>query len=173
MAVMISAVKAAAAAGETPDAALGGGGDVGASVGDWEIDPGAGAGGERTGGSAVGAEAWGDGVAAALGAGTGAGAEAGGGVVTGGWAAGGDTGATAGGRVGGVATGGCALGAGVGEALGPCATAAAAKSAAMATTTRWRRAMGWRRRELGFGFLRLVGFALQLPSGGGGEAGDG
>ena len=122
-------------AGETLDASLGGGGDVGASVGVCPIELGAGG---EAGISGAGAVALGAGAGAGFCVGEGAGAEAGGG----------DAGAGAG--AGGGVAGGCALGAGVGDAPGACAVATA-KSMAIATATRWMRAIGsgdggrWRR----------------------------
>ena len=92
--------------------------------------------------SGAGAVALGAGAGAGAGfcVGEGAGAEAGGGV------AGGDAGAGAGAPRGGDGgggwvAGGCALGAGVGDAPGAC-DVATAKSMAIATATRWRRAIG-------------------------------
>ena len=127
-------------AGETLDASLGGGGEVGASVGVCPIELGAGG---EAGISGAGALALGAGAGTGAGfcVGEGAGAEAGGGV------AGGDAGAGAGaprggdGGGGGGVAGGCALGAGVGDAPGAC-DVATAKSMAIATATRWRRAIG-------------------------------
>jgi hypothetical protein len=132
------------AAGATLDAALGGGGEAGASPG--VLADASGAGGD-SGIPGVGPSA--------LGSGTGTvGAAVG--VAVGGGIAGGDTGAGAGGM-------GCARGAGIGEEPGACAAAATKRAA---TATRWRRAMvggdGRRRASVCarvFGFSRWWGFA--------------